>query len=118
MFFGFLIGNPIWDVIADKLGRKKVKLHIIYDLSVHAKIVTFCNVQVCTYNVCLCVRVCVHVCMHVFVCVCVCMFVCACVCACVCARVCVRVCVRARACVCVCELLVYTYVLTCLYTSV
>ena len=24
VFFGFLFGNPVWGVLADKIGRKKV----------------------------------------------------------------------------------------------
>ena len=27
VFFGFLIGNPVWGVLADKFGREKVKIN-------------------------------------------------------------------------------------------
>ena len=29
VFFGFLFGNPVWGIVADKYGRKKVNIIII-----------------------------------------------------------------------------------------
>ena len=29
VFFGFLIGNPVWGTLADKFGRKKVNDNIL-----------------------------------------------------------------------------------------
>ena len=53
VFFGFLIGNPVWGVLADKIGRKKVDL-VIIETHVQSQLI------VCMY-------VCI-VCMQVFMC--------------------------------------------------
>ena len=38
VFFGFLIGNPVWGTLADKFGRKKVNgnsICMMYILVMH-----------------------------------------------------------------------------------